>query len=203
MCGRASRATLLGERMGVGSGLCARCAVLLAALPILSTQSPSYPHSGHGRRKRAHSSPVFRLRPWKALCDPRERMHPTGHILHFAWHTHQTFQVSDVPIDAQNALILELSAGILPNFRVSVREKSKIPHFSRNRSASLMGTGQTVPLFHIAERTQNLTRRQENFPNFPLKPRRPPTVLLSYCPICPVVLSTTHIANRRRLFHHR
>ena len=88
-------------------------------------------------------------------------------------------QVSTVPIDAQNALILELSAGILPKFSASVRGKSKIPHFSRNRSAFLMGTGQTVPPFHIAERTQNLTRRQKNFPSFPLKPPQPPIVLLS------------------------
>ena len=87
-----------------------------------------------------------------------------------------------MPIDAQNALILELSAGILPKFSASVRGKSKIPHFSRNRSAFLMGTGQTVPPFYIAERTQNLTRRQKNFPSFPLKPRQPPNVLLSYPP---------------------
>lgn len=38
-------------------------------------------------------------------------------------------QVSTVPIVAQNALILELSADILPNFPASVRGKSKIPHF--------------------------------------------------------------------------
>ena len=50
-------------------------------------------------------------------------MRPVGRILH-SFGTHiRTFQVSDVPIDAQNAKILELSVRIIPYSGVVVRRK--------------------------------------------------------------------------------
>ena len=52
-----------GERTGTGSGRCVRCAFFFAAVPFLSTRFPRCPLSDHGQRKRAHSSPVFLLRP--------------------------------------------------------------------------------------------------------------------------------------------
>ena len=55
-----------GGRTDVASGLYARCAALLAALPTLSNCFSKPSRTGHGQRKRVHSFPVFRLRPWKS-----------------------------------------------------------------------------------------------------------------------------------------
>jgi hypothetical protein len=56
-------------------------------------------------------------------CVTHERdMHPNRYILHFAWHTRKIFQVSDVPTDASNATILELSADMIPHSGAFVRQ---------------------------------------------------------------------------------